>query len=101
MRKIKLMMQNETAGYMEETENGYILKYVKGYNGHPLSLVLPVRDEAYCFKKFPPFLDGLLPEGVQLDVLLRKYKIDEEDYLSQIIIVGKDLVGAITVEEVS
>ena len=34
-----------------------------------------------------------------LDGLLRQRKIDKEDYLSQLFAVGKDLVGAVTVEE--
>jgi len=36
---------------------------------------------------------------IQLEALLSKFKIDADDYLSQIILVGEDLVGAITVEE--
>ena len=34
-----------------------------------------------------------------LDGLLRQRKIDKDDYFSQLLAVGKDLVGAVTVEE--
>ena len=43
--------------------------------------------------------EGLLPEGMMLEALLRKYKIDRNDYFGQIIMVGQDVVGAVTVEE--
>jgi serine/threonine-protein kinase HipA len=52
----------------------------------------------YEFKTFPPFFDGLLPEGAQLEGLLRLKKLDRSDYFGQLISVGQDLVGAVTVE---
>jgi serine/threonine-protein kinase HipA len=58
---------------------------------------MPVRREPYCYNTFPPFFDGLLPEGIQLDGLLRSNKIDKQDYFSQLFAVGGDLVGAITI----
>ncbi|RYW70038.1 toxin HipA, partial [Legionella pneumophila] len=42
----------------------------------------------------------LLPEGIMLEALLRKYKIDKNDYFGQLIIVGQDVVGAVTIEEI-
>jgi serine/threonine-protein kinase HipA len=53
----------------------------------------------FNFNSFPPFFDGLLPEGIQLDGLLRFKKIDKYDYFSQLIAAGADLVGAVSVEE--
>ncbi len=50
-------------------------------------------------KDFPPFFDGLLPEGILLEGLLKQRKIDKYDYFSQIVAVGNDLVGAVTVRE--
>jgi serine/threonine-protein kinase HipA len=35
-----------------------------------------------------------------LDGLLRQQKIDKDDLFSQLVAVGKDLVGAVTVEEI-
>ncbi|WP_156812382.1 HipA N-terminal domain-containing protein [Legionella tunisiensis] len=42
--------------------------------------------------------EGLLPEGIMLEALLRKYKIDRNDYFGQLILVGRDVVGAVTIE---
>ncbi len=55
----------------------------------------------YTYASFPPFFDGLLPEGNQLDGLLKIRKIDKDDYFSQLMAVGGDLVGAVTVEEIA
>jgi serine/threonine-protein kinase HipA len=58
---------------------------------------MPIRNEPYLFPGFPPFFDGLLPEGVQLESLLRRKKIDKNDYFSQLVAVGADMVGSVTV----
>jgi len=58
---------------------------------------MPVRSEPYEFDRFPPFFDGLLPEGAQLEALLRTAKIDRDDPMRQLLTVGGDLVGSVTV----
>ena len=60
---------------------------------------MPIRERIFEFDRFPPFFDGLLPEGVLLEALLKRRKIDRQDYFSQIVAVGEDLVGAATVRE--
>ncbi len=74
--------------------------YLPGYAGPPVSLVLPVRAEPYAFDGFPPFLEGLLPEGPQLEAILRKHKIDRNDCFRQLMAVGEDVVGSLTASEV-
>lgn len=60
---------------------------------------MPSTQRSYQFNEFPAFLEGLLPEGVMLEALLRKAKLDRLDYFGQILIVGNDLVGALTIKE--
>ena len=62
---------------------------------------MPKKDKVYKFDRFPPFFDGLLPEGIQLEGLLKIRKIDKNDYFSQLIAVGEDMVGVVTVKEVT
>lgn len=94
-------MHNKLAGYLTELEkNGnYKFSYDEGYKGEPVSLKMPVELKEFSFNSFPPFFDGLLPEGVQLDGLLRFKKIDKDDFFSQLMATGSDLVGAVSVEE--
>ena len=101
MRKAEVCMHGIPAGVLEETEEGkaYHFSYLEEYDGPPISLTMPVEKKDFFFENFPPFFDGLLPEGLLLEGLLKQRKIDKHDYLSQIIAVGNDLVGAVTVRE--
>lgn len=98
MRKALVKMHDIDAGVLtEENQNSYLFRYDKDYTGPAISLTMPVKNDPYIFERFPPFFDGLLPEGPQLEGLLRKYKIDRRDYFAQLITTGADLVGAVTV----
>ena len=100
MRKARVCVHNIEAGILEEITGGtYQFTYHFNYQGPPVSLTMPLQKKIYEFKKFPPFFEGLLPEGMMLDALLRKYKLDKTDYLGQLLQVGHDVVGAVTIEE--
>ncbi|MBU1456807.1 MAG: HipA N-terminal domain-containing protein [Proteobacteria bacterium] len=60
-------------------------QYAPGYNGPPVSLTMPVREESYSFDEFSTFFDGLLPDGIQLEVLLRQKQLvySTEAYLNK------------------
>ncbi len=81
----------------KEGPSTYSFVYFQEYDGPPVSLTMPVRREPYRFNRFPPFFDGLLPEGWQLEALLRQAKLDRHNYMGQLALVGKDTVGAVTV----
>ena len=82
---------------MEEQPDRYVFQYHDAYNGPAISLTMPLRKEPYVFDEFPPFFEGLLPEGGQLMGLLSIRKIDQDDYFQQLVATGGDLVGAVTV----
>ncbi len=102
MRKANIFFDGELAGYLTEiNEKQFVFEYIEAYSGNSISLTIPVsKKRRFEFEGFPSFFDGLLPEGVQLDGLLRQNKIDRNDNFSQLLAVGGDLVGAITVKEV-
>jgi serine/threonine-protein kinase HipA len=95
-------MHDVPAGILEEQERGKLYKfcYFQEYAGPPISLTMPSSAREYSFAGFPPFFEGLLPEGAQLEGLLRQRKIDRNDLFSQLTAVGNDLVGAVTVREI-
>lgn len=99
MRKARILMNGIEAGIFEQLDNKYLFNYHPNYQGAAISLTMPLIKKSYEFDKFPSFFDGLLPEGSMLEALLRKYKIDRNDYFSQLIKVGRDVVGAVTIEE--
>lgn len=101
MRRAKVYLNSEPAGILEEEDNGkFKFSYLSEYGGDPISMTMPTSERVYEFDGFPPFFDGLLPEGFQLEALLKKDKIDRKDFFSQLVTVGADFVGAITIEEI-
>lgn len=99
-RRARVLVHGEPAGVLEEIERGqrYRFSYLPDYKGPQVSLTMPLEERVYEFEGFPPFFDGLLPEGILLEALLRQSKIDKRDYFLQLVTVGSDLVGAVTVE---
>lgn len=98
MHKTLVKYKNTPCGILEEiSPTHYRYAYLPDYQGDPISLTLPIRLTPYDFDSFPAFFDGLLPEGIQLDALLRQRKIDQLDYMAQLIAVGQDLVGAVSI----
>ena len=103
MRNARVFFENDLAGHLTESEDGkgYSFQYESSYSGPPISLTMPVREDPYLFDEFPPFFDGLLPEGFQLEALLRQKKIDRNDKFGQLLAIGADTVGAVTVQGMS
>ena len=101
MRKAQILVHHVLAGVLEEAAHGsYLFSYAQAYQGPPVSLTLPLKNTPYTFTHFPAFFEGLLPEGPALEALLRKAKIDKNDLFGQLLKVGQDVVGAVSIEEV-
>jgi serine/threonine-protein kinase HipA len=103
MRRANVYVKGIKAGTLTEAEKGkeYLFEYLDGYNGLEVSRTMLVKEQSFRFNRFPPFFDGLLPEGIQLEGLLKIKKIDKNDYFSQLMAVGGDMVGAVTVKEIT
>ena len=101
MRKAKIFFDGQFAGILSEDKGCYIFEYKKDYKGPSISRTMPREKEKFEFAEFPPFFDGLLPEGVNLEAFLRRAKIDRRDYFGQLLSAGHDLVGAVTAEAMS
>jgi serine/threonine-protein kinase HipA len=103
MRKANVFVKGVNAGTLTELKQGkeYIFEYLDGYDGLEVSRTMPTKVKVYKFDEFPPFFDGLLLEGIQLEGLLKIRKIDKTDYFSQLLAVGEDMVGVVTVKEIA
>lgn len=100
MRKAIIFINSmKAAEFIEHNRKHYELKYLDGYRGNPLSMTLPIKHGGYEFNQFPPYFEGVLPEGSMLEALLKTKKIDRDDLFSQLLAVGADLVGHATVME--
>ena len=103
MREAEVFVEGTLAGILEEVERGkkYVFRYSEAFAGRPVSLAMPTTKREYVYESFPPFFDGVLPEGVMLEALLKQRKIDRNDFFAQLVAVGEDLVGAVSVKEES
>lgn len=101
MRAVKVFVAKTEAGILTESAfgNKYRFQYHESYKGAAVSVTMPVSQPVYEFDSFPPFFDGLLPEGYQLEGLIKFGKIDRNDPFSQLLAVGNDLIGNVTVKE--
>jgi serine/threonine-protein kinase HipA len=101
MRQARVLVHGVEAGILEElAKEHYRFTYHVNYSGPPVSLTMPTKQQAYDFHQFPPFFEGLLPEGIMLEALLRLHKLNRNDYFGQLLKVGRDVVGAVTVEDI-
>jgi serine/threonine-protein kinase HipA len=99
MKRARVLVNGVLAGILEKLDNDkYNFIYEENYKNPPISLTMPIKNKKYELDKFPPFFEGLLPEGEMLEALLVKHKLDKKDYFGQLLKVGKDVVGAVTIE---
>ena len=102
MKKAIVYYKGEKAALLTKSSDGYVFQYVKSYiegTAIPISYSLPLSDKKFESKILFPFFSGLVSEGWLLEIQTKIQKIDETDYFSLLIHNGKDLVGAVTVEE--
>jgi serine/threonine-protein kinase HipA len=100
LRQAKVFKARTVAGVLEETAAGFRFTYDGSYQGPPVSLTMPIAQPIWEWNDFPPFFDGLLPEGMQLEALLKARKLDRRDCFGQLIAVDRNTVGDVTVEAV-
>lgn len=103
MRRAKVYMNNELAGFIMETDNGYTFLYEPNYLNRPgvkpVSLTLPLQHEPHISKTMFPFFDGLIPEGWLLEIAERNWKLNVRDRMGLLLACCKDCIGAVSIEE--
>lgn len=102
LRKAQVFYNNELAGYLAETSNGYTFQYDSEFlkKNIPISISLPPRKEPYESKELFPFFKGLLPEGWYLNIVSATQKVDSKDSFGVLIgTASADTIGAVTVRK--
>ena len=101
INKLLVKVHDMDAGFLSKHgESSYRFSYLLDYDGPAVSLTMPTTQQVYEFDRFPPFFDGLLPEGWQLEALLRQAKVDRHDYMRHLALIGRDAVGAVSVQPI-
>lgn len=102
-RKGQVFFDKDLAGYIAETEDGYIFEYDKEFlrKGISISVSLPSRKEPYKSKELFSFFRGILPEGWYLDIVAATQKVDREDLFGLLLCTTSvDTIGAVTVRKI-
>ncbi len=98
-------MHKNFAGILIEDEEGYHFQYDKNYlttkASQPISLTLPLIEEAYNSKVLFPFFDGLIPEGWLLGIVEKNWKLNIRDRMSILLLTCRDCIGAVSVEPIN
>jgi serine/threonine-protein kinase HipA len=97
MDKLRIFVGDQLAGHLSRSGHTHRFEYLPEYAGPPAFLGWNTARKHREWDAFPPAFDGLLPEGVLLDQLLAKYKLDRADKWRQLVAVGQDLTGFISV----
>lgn len=100
-RKASIYVQNQFAGILSETDEGYRFSYCEEYlqkeNAVALSLLIPLTDATYESSVLFPFFDGLIPEGWLLNIVSRNWKIDRNDRFGLLLASCKDCIGDVSI----
>ena len=100
-RQVNVFFYGKMCGVLSENGSTYTFIYDNDYRGKSLSLSMPVTQKIHVHEGLPPFFKGLAPEGW----LRRRYseiqRIDERDLFGFLIRNNKDLLGAVTFEEIA
>ena len=103
-RTALVYVRNVFAGTLAETDFGYSFSYDNNYlksdQATTVSLTLPLSDEPYNSRTLFPFFDGLIPEGWLLNVVEDNWKVNPNDRMSLLLLLGEDSIGAVSVKEV-
>ena len=102
-RKGYIYVQEQYAGVLEETDEGYTFVYDSEYlnkeNAVAISLTMPLQKEKYESNVLFPFFDGLIPEGWLLNVVSRNWKIDKNDRFGLLLSACRDCIGDVCIRE--
>lgn len=101
MRKAEIRMNEQTAGWLTQDEQGYRFEYDPIYltseNAKPVSKTLPLQSQAFQSPVLFPFFDGLIPEGWLLTVAEKNWKLNTRDRMGLLLACCKDCIGAVSV----
>jgi len=101
-RRGHVLFDGKHAGTIQETGRGMTFRYDAAWlartDAQPVSLTLPLTDEAVETTGPHPFFTGLLPEGWLFNLALGKLKVARDDWFGQLLELCRDNVGAVSIE---
>lgn len=104
MRQGAIWINNEQAGILKETDEGYFFSYDSAYlnkdNATSIALSLPLKEKEFQSEYLFPFFDGLIPEGWLLDIAHKNWKLNPRDRMGLLLTTCRDCIGNISIREI-
>lgn len=102
MRRAEVYFKDLLAGFLTDFDDHFEFQYTNDFieKGHPISVNFPLQKEAFISKKLFPFFDGLIVEGWLSNVVEDNWKVNLNDRMSLLLLLGEDSIGAVSVKEV-
>lgn len=102
--KARVYYNEQLAGYLEKSEEGYSFFYDDDYfeneDSPAISLAFPKQQKEFRSEYLFPFFFGILAEGEQKEIQCKKLKIDENDHFTRLLkTANQNTIGAVTVRE--
>lgn len=101
LKKAKVYFHKLLAGILEKTGDGFTFTYdhdyLKNISAQPISITLPLKDEAFKSRILFPFFKGLIPEGWLFNINAHNLKIDPADDFAMLINTAKECIGAVSI----
>lgn len=99
MAKLNVYLCGEKTGVLTENEYSQLsFRYEPGVK-YPLTVRMPIRDEAYPHAFAYPFFENLTPEGEPLELIANKMRIAVNNPFSILEKIGGDCAGAVALHE--
>lgn len=106
MRQCEVYIHDRKAGILtEKARDDYEFDYDKDYLKHkdavPVSLTMPLKEDAYHSKVLFPFFFNMLSEGENRELQSRMLHIDKDDDFGILLATAQyDTIGAVTVKPI-
>ena len=101
--EIEIMGRRKEVGSITgESEFSAVFEYSEDYmnsrDARPISISLPLRKEPYGPEQTRNFFEGLLPEGFLRRTVAKNNRVDADDYISLLGMLGSECLGAIALK---
>lgn len=102
MRQCKVFVHDKEAGLLQETDDReYIFTYREDYQGEPVCLAMPVKQEPYRSNHLFPYFYNMLSEGSNRQVQAMMLHLDENDDFGIMMATAQhDVIGAVTIKPI-
>lgn len=105
MKRLYVAMNNTLVGTWDHKPNGeesfqYLDSWIENPLSRGISLSMPVRKEKYSKQLVKNYFSNLIPERKEIiELILKKYKIKQNNAFELLAEIGRDCIGAIQISD--